>query len=708
MLAMALVFGLAACPTGGGDPGDGSGDVTYTVSADGVSDTTTTTAITFVFNEAVSGLTAGDIVLGNGTGSAAKGALTGSGANWSLGLTVNTAGTVKVRINKTGIETAEKTVTVHKAVTAVTFTVTYRAGEGGSNPPASEEVSEGSQIQLPEGSGMTGPEGTVFRGWKSSVDGKRYDEMASYEVSGDVTFTAQWFESVANIQARISRASNGSSASDPFELKVTLDLADGENGWNGLLDAIAEADKFVALDLSDCVSSSDTRETFSPGSNNSPAQAKIVSLVLPDEATRIPERRAEYVSTFTGFTALTRVTGANITYIGSNAFTRCDALTAVDFPKATEIYSAFSGCTTLTTVNLPEVVTIGSSSFEGCTALTTVSLPKAVNISRSIFEGCTALTTVSLPELVTIGSSSFKDCTALTTVNLPKAVNIEESTFQGCTGLTTASLPEAETIGRVAFYWCTSLTTVSLPKVRSIHDDLAFSGCTSLTTVDLPEAVTIGKSTFQGCAALTTVSLPKVVTITETTFEECAGLTTVNLPEAETIGPSAFSYCTALTTVSLPEAETIDRIAFSYCTALTTVSLPKVETIGRIAFSYCTALTTVSLPEVKSIQEEVFFGTGTTSLTVTLGNTVPMLGPSMFAAVSSPKTVTVKVPSGAAAWNGQTGTFTGTSDSGDTSSAKWGNGFRGGGWTPSGNYFTPASDVNSFISLTIQGEGSGT
>jgi hypothetical protein len=67
----------------------------------------------------------------------------------------------------------------------------------------------------------------------------------------------------------------------------------------------------------------------------------------------------------------------------------------------------------------------------------------------------------------------------------------------------------------------------------------------------------------------------------------------------------------------------------------------------------------------------------------------------MFYYVTSPKTVTVKVPSGAAAWNGKTGSFTGAG-----TADNWGNGFRGGGWN--GSNMRNGSYVNSNISLTIE------
>lgn len=83
--------------------------IDYTVAATGDPDTT---AITLTFDSAVTGLEATDITITAGTGSATRGALTGSGINWSLEVSNVLTGTVKVKINKTGIESAEKEVAI--------------------------------------------------------------------------------------------------------------------------------------------------------------------------------------------------------------------------------------------------------------------------------------------------------------------------------------------------------------------------------------------------------------------------------------------------------------------------------------------------------------------------------------------------------------------------------------------------------------------
>ena len=105
---------LAGCVQPGGPEAQETPDIAYSVTANGVANDSTSTALAFVFAGAVNGLTAEDISLANGTGAVTKGALSGEGTGRSLAIGVTAAGTVKVRINKDGIDPAEKTVTVHR------------------------------------------------------------------------------------------------------------------------------------------------------------------------------------------------------------------------------------------------------------------------------------------------------------------------------------------------------------------------------------------------------------------------------------------------------------------------------------------------------------------------------------------------------------------------------------------------------------------
>jgi hypothetical protein len=104
------------------------------VQVGGVSDTTTSTGIALTFNEAVTGLTASEIALTNGTGAATKsGEPTGSGTTWSLGISGVREGAITIKITHSGIDPEEKTVTVYKAPLSpgsLTFTAATTTASG--------------------------------------------------------------------------------------------------------------------------------------------------------------------------------------------------------------------------------------------------------------------------------------------------------------------------------------------------------------------------------------------------------------------------------------------------------------------------------------------------------------------------------------------------------------------------------------------------
>jgi hypothetical protein len=373
---------------------------------------------------------------------------------------------------------------------------------------------------------------------------------------------------------------------------------------------------------------------------------------------------------FSGCTALTTVSLPEVASIREGEFSGCMSLTTVSFPKAISIgYYSFYNCTAMTTVSFPDVTDIGERAFQGCTSLNSTSFPNATSIGANAFSECTSLTevffqkvtiiaantfanhtsltTVSFPEVTSIGESAFSGCTSLTTVSFPNATTISGNyAFNGCTSLTTVSFPKATSIGNGAFHSCASLTTVSFPEATSIGNS-AFWGCTALTTLDFPKLTSIGKQAFDGCTSLVTVSFPKATTIGENAFYQCTALTTVSFPEVTTIGNGAFSYCTALTTVSFPEATSIGQSAFYGCIALTTVDFPEATSIWDGAFMLCTSLTTVSIPKATTIEYGAFKASGTTPLTITMGNAAPSVGMNMFYEITGVKNVTVRVPSGA-------------------------------------------------------------
>jgi hypothetical protein len=83
----------------------------YTATADG-SAGVATTKIDFVFSATVTGLDVADITIGGTPGAADKGALTGSGTDWSLTLSNVALGAAEVSISKGGIESGVKPITL--------------------------------------------------------------------------------------------------------------------------------------------------------------------------------------------------------------------------------------------------------------------------------------------------------------------------------------------------------------------------------------------------------------------------------------------------------------------------------------------------------------------------------------------------------------------------------------------------------------------
>ncbi len=209
-----------------------------------------------------------------------------------------------------------------------------------------------------------------------------------------------------------------------------------------------------------------------------------------------------------------KIYGANITSIGTEAFSSCDTLTSITIPSSVTSIgkNAFSWCGSLTNITIPNSVTsIESSAFEGCGSLTSVTIPDSVTIIRDYaFRYCSNLTSITIPDSVTrIGSHAFYGCTSLTSVTIPDSVtSIGSHAFAYCDSLTSVTIPNSVTsIGERAFNDCTSLTSITIPDSVTSIGNYAFYGCTSLTSVTIPDSVTsIGSYAFYGCSNLTTIN----------------------------------------------------------------------------------------------------------------------------------------------------------------------------------------------------------
>jgi hypothetical protein len=258
-----------------------------------------------------------------------------------------------------------------------------------------------------------------------------------------ITMTSFYLTDLGDVAAYLDEAPGGSSINNPVTLKVMLGPS---NTWDDLLGKIRDAGKYVVLDLSPCTGSGNSGGglysdgTFDPDSSNTNAgKGKIVSLVLPNAATKIAD---DSTSTFQHFTVLKSVEGKAVATVGDRAFYERTSLVSVSLPEATVIggnafggTATYNGCTSLVSVNLPKATKIGANAFGGCTSLTSVSLPEATVIDPLAFGGCNGLTSVILPKATVIGQFAFAYCTALSTITLGAAPpELRTELFSNITG----------------------------------------------------------------------------------------------------------------------------------------------------------------------------------------------------------------------------------------------------------------------------------
>lgn len=118
-------------------------------------------------------------------------------------------------------------------------------------------------------------------------------------------------------------------------------------------------------------------------------------------------------------TAITSISGSNVTTIGGTAFAYCTQITSVNFPNATSI---------------------GGSAFDGLQSCVTASIPKATGSPTYLFHDCQKLTTVDISEMTGIGSNAFQQTYVLTTLDCPKVTSIGSNAFYNARVLSTLIL----------------------------------------------------------------------------------------------------------------------------------------------------------------------------------------------------------------------------------------------------------------------------
>jgi hypothetical protein len=392
-----------------------------------------------------------------------------------------------------------------------------------------------------------------FLGWYTQPAGGFMFDFST-PINAPVTLYARWLFDKNLPTDWLRNQSGGDSEDDPLTLSININLGE----WQGLLEAVEAAQKYVELDLSKCGMNG---TVFNPGGavgNNgiSAGKDKIVSIILPNKATGIAAGISEATSVFAGFANIRSFNGANLANIGAYAFYGCAKLEQTALPSSVSSIGdyAFYNCAKLTLAELPAGVTsIGSYAFYKCTNIALKHLPSGiVSIGSHAFNGCVNMALAELPSgLTSIAANTFTGCVNLALTELPGAIlSIGSYAFDGCSKLALTELPAGLTsISSYSFRNCTSLALSALPPGITSIGSYAFRGCTELALTELPSTVSsILTYAFYNCSKLAITSLPETVkSIGTGTFNGCAGLEEMTLHEKITsIGNNAFNGCASL------------------------------------------------------------------------------------------------------------------------------------------------------------------
>ncbi len=325
-----------------------------------------------------------------------------------------------------------------------------------------------------------------------------------------------------------------------------------------------------------------------------------------------------------------------MTEIGEFAFSRCQTLESVVFPKTlTSIdRAAFAGCKALKSAPLPEsVAEIESQAFNACFALDAEEAFRA----PARFGGASAAKVFGKPDV--LGMLWYE-------------IDGDEIAIRGCSTRAVSLVVPSEIDGRrvvalgdYAFFLSPDLASITIPEGVTSVGAFCFRQCESLTKVDLPSTVkTLGQQAFAFSPKLENLTIPESVeSIGRAAFIQCDRLNLIDafrnnerfggmrLCEFSADGASADGYAwyekkddgvavrgyvgdRAPRKMFVPDY--IERIpvveigadAFNLTPELEELALP--DTVVRIdhsAFDFCRALKRVHFPQsLKTLEEDAF------------------------------------------------------------------------------------------------------
>ena len=273
----------------------------------------------------------------------------------------------------------------------------------------------------------------------------------------------------------------------------------------------------------------------------------------------------------------------SLTRIEEGAFSGCTSLQKLYLPKALTTIgaSAFYGCPLEEVVIPANVTSIGTGAFTQYEALTIVPSRDKLSLGEYSFgndvspkrfvatwvpEGVrlSNVSEIGVPEgVTTLPSNLFRSLnnashfdTPITTLVLPETLSyVENGAYDfGVYNITADKITVLETVAYKRYELPPNITTLNIPKgTTEIKDNALEYLPRSITSVNIPEGVTsIGQYSF-AYSYFASINVPETVTlIYPSAFDGCENLTSIHLPASvKGEGKGWFQGCYALQSITV-------------------------------------------------------------------------------------------------------------------------------------------------------------
>jgi hypothetical protein len=388
----------------------------------------------------------------------------------------------------------------------------------------------------------------VVKGMTAHIKDSLQTAMVETFEAGDFR---DYFTTVAGLTTWLTAQPNN-TATTPYSVALELamsDLVSGSHGLAGLFNSSYPANKYIDLDLSACAGT-----MSGTGSNSNTSRNYLVSVILPDTVTSLPN------NAFTNFTNLRSATIPGLTGgQGSNMFSGCSSLESFVLPEGVTylLAGAFQNCTSLADLTLPSTFeSFTATTFNGTTNIQSLTLPSSTTGALSsgmityfaqALRGNPNLIFTVTGDTSGVGYRVWDNGKILVRADAEDKITIVAArSFPGTLVIDTT----VKVIGNYAFSQNTALTTVDASGASALAtiEPNAFSETTGLATLDISgTAITTTLSNALG-PAVKTLKLPVSLTGSVSTLP--ASLEQLEFPEdlAAACFPSgsAFQNCANL------------------------------------------------------------------------------------------------------------------------------------------------------------------